>query len=307
MQTPAEDTISDFKADIPISEADPTSAFSRPHAYIEMAEGRLARWRFGRGPDVVFIHGWPLHAATFRRVVPKLAERFTLHLFDLPGAGHSIDWTGHIDLVSHAKTIRRAIDELGLGRYALVSHDSGGAVARLVAADDARVAGLILSGTEIPGHRPPLVREYSAAAKIPGTGTLIRAAMRRRAIRRSSIGFGGCFSDPSFVDGDFGNLFVRPLLESKRTYEMQMRLVRDLDFAVIDGLTAVHARIRAPVLCIWGSDDPFFPVAKARRMLEQFGGSAEFVEIAGAKLYVHEDHPQLFAEHALTFLSRCNA
>jgi pimeloyl-ACP methyl ester carboxylesterase len=307
MQTRAGDSISNFKADVPTPTVDQSDAFSRPLAYVEMAEGKLARWRFGRGPDVVFIHGWPLHAATFRRIVPKLAERFTLHLFDLPGTGHSIDWTGHIDLVSHAKTIRRAIDELGLVRYALVSHDSGGVVARLIAADDARVAGLILSGSEIPGHRPPLLREYSAAAKIPGTGTLIRAAMRRRAIRRSFVGFGGCFTDPSFVDGDFGNLFVSPLLESKRAYEMQMRLVRDLDFAVIDGLTAAHARIRAPVLCIWGSDDPFFPAAKARRMLEQFGGSTEFVEIAGAKLFVHEDHPQLFAEHALTFLSRCNA
>jgi pimeloyl-ACP methyl ester carboxylesterase len=88
---------------------------------------------------------------------------------------------------------------------------------------------------------------------------------------------------------------------------MQMRLVRDLDFAVVDALTTAHARIRAPVLCIWGSDDPFFPVAKARRMLEQFGGSTEFVEIAGAKLFVHEDHSEAFTHHALAFLDRCNA
>jgi len=285
--------------------ADPGAEFVRPHDYLRMAEGMLAHWRFGRGPDVVFIHGWPLHAATFRRIVPKLVDRFTLHLFDLPGAGHSLEWTGHIDLESHAKTARRAIDQLGLTRYALVSHDSGGVVARLVAADDARVAGLVISGSEIPGHRPPLLREYSAAAKIPGTGTLIRAAMRRTAIRQSFIGFGGCFSDPAFVEGDFGALFVRPLLESKRVYEMQIRLVRDLDFKVIDALTEAHVRIRAPVLGIWGSEDPFFPVAKARRMFEQFGGSKEFVEIAGAKLFVHEDHPDAFAANTSAFLSRC--
>src|SRR5262249_20757920 len=222
-----------------------------------------------------------------------------------PGTGHSLDWTGHIDVESHAKTIRHAIDELGLSSYALISHDSGGAVARLVAADDARVKGFILSGSEIPGHRPPLIREYKLLAKSPGSGILVRAAMRRPRIRRSFIGFGGCFRDPSFLEGDFHDLFVAPFLESKHIYEMQMRLVRELDFAVIDGLTDAHARIKAPVLCIWGSDDPFFPVAKARKMLNQFGGTTEFVEIAGAKLYVHEDHPDAFPAEALRFLSRC--
>jgi haloalkane dehalogenase len=252
----------------------------------------------------VLIHGWPLHAATFRRVVPTLAAAFTLHLFDLPGTGHSLEWEGPMTLPTHATNLRRAVDELGIERYAIVAHDSGGAVARFIAGNDPRVAGLVLSGTEIPGHRPPLVREYGVAAKIPGMGAIIRAAMRSHAIQHSSIGFGGCFRDPAFVDGDFGDLFVRPLLESKRVYDMQMRLLRDIDWSIIDGLEEVHGRIKAPVLCIWGSEDPFFPVGKARGMLGQFGGKAEMVEVEGAKLFVHEDHPEAFAGLAAGFLGR---
>jgi hypothetical protein len=32
--------------------------------------GRLTYYRFGQGPDVVMIHGWPLHSATFRSTSP---------------------------------------------------------------------------------------------------------------------------------------------------------------------------------------------------------------------------------------------
>ena len=59
------------------------------------------------------------------------------------------------------------------------------------------------------------------------------------------------------------------------------------------------------VICPTSSADPFFPVRKAREMLRQFGGSTEFVEIPGARLFVHEDHPDAFAAEASAFLSRC--
>ena len=127
---------------IPANADEASAAFARPHDYVTLDHGRLAYWRFGRGPDVVLIHGWPLHSATFRRIVPALARTFTLHLIDLPGTGHS-EWDGPIDLASHATTLRKAIDAVGLSRYALLAHDSGAVVARLLAADDPRVQGLV--------------------------------------------------------------------------------------------------------------------------------------------------------------------
>jgi pimeloyl-ACP methyl ester carboxylesterase len=271
---------------------------------VALGHGRLAYWRFGRGPDVVFVHGWPLHSATFRRIVPALARSSTLHLLDLPGTGHT-EWDGPIDLASHAVTLRNAIDEIGLSQYALLAHDSGAVIARLVAADDPRVQGLVMGNSEIPGHRPWLVQAYAWAAKRPRIAALVVSSMRFAAIRHSFLAFGGIFQDARFVDGDFGDWFVRPLLSSRRVAEGQMALLRNLDFRVIDGLEAVHARIRAPVLCIWGPGDPFFPIAKARRILGQFGGGAELVEIPGAKLFAHEDHPEEFATLVAPFLARC--
>jgi pimeloyl-ACP methyl ester carboxylesterase len=55
---------------------------------------------------------------------------------------------------------------------------------------------------------------------------------------------------------------------------------------------------------VWGPDDPFFPILKARAMLTQFRGGAELVEIPGGKLFAHEDHPEAFAAHAGAFLTK---
>jgi haloalkane dehalogenase len=294
----------EFQAFVPRDAREASAAFARPHRHVAAGPGRLAYWRFGRGPDVVLVHGWPVHSATFRGVVPALARHFTLHLFDLPGAGQT-EWNGPIDLASNAAALRRAIDELGLGRYALVAHDSGGTVARLLAAEDARVLGLVLGNTELPGHLPWQVRLYTWAAKRPSVARLMLGGMRLRSLRRSFLGFGGVFRDPAYVDGDFAEWFVKPLLGSRRVAAGQMALMRSLDLHLIDELASVHARIRAPVLCIWGSEDPFFPLALARRMLGQFGGGAELIAIAGAKLFAHEDHPGAFAAHAVPFLEDC--
>jgi len=283
-----------------------SAAFARPHDFIRVGEGRLAYWRFGSGPDVVLIHGWPVHAATFRKIVPALSKQFALHLFDLPGSGQT-QWSGQIDFPSHVAAVREAVDALGLTRHAILAHDSGGVTARLLAADDPRVLGLILGNTEIPGYHPPVVKLYAWISKHPSLSALVLASMRIRAVRRSPLGFGGVFTDPAYVDGEFGELFVRPLLGSKEWAEAQLELFRNLDFAMLDGLAAVHRRILAPVLCIWGTEDPFFPIEKARRMLEQFAGGAELVEIEHAKLFAHEDHPDAFASYAAKFLTRCFA
>jgi pimeloyl-ACP methyl ester carboxylesterase len=271
--------------------------------FLDVGRLRIAYRREGRGPDVVFVHGWPLHSATWRHVVPRLAESFTCHLVDLPGTGRTDAPADHvIDFRSHAAAVRGAIDALGLSRVALLAHDSGGVVARLVAADDARVAALVLEGTEIPGHRPPVFATMLAALSLPGAASVLRASMRLGPIRRSRLGFGGCFTDPAYVEGDFRSLFVDPLVSDAKVADGHMRLVRSLDWADVDALVDVHARIRAKVQLVWGAEDPFFPLPVAEKMAPQFAGGAELRVIPRAKLFAHEDHPDAFAAHVAPFL-----
>lgn len=43
----------------------------------------------GQGPDLVLLHGWAMHSAIWGSVRDQLAQRFRLHLIDLPGHGLS--------------------------------------------------------------------------------------------------------------------------------------------------------------------------------------------------------------------------
>lgn len=272
--------------------------------FIDVGHSQLAYRRVGTGPDVVFIHGWPLHSATFRHIVPELSADFTCHLFDLPGTGEST-WTEprRICMREHAKTVRSAIDAIGLERYAMIAHDSGGLIARLVAAGDPdRVSALVLGNTEVPAHVPWQVKVYVALANVPLGSAALLSMLRIGAVRRSALGFGGCFRDPHFVDGEFFDLFVRPLLESKRVAQGQMLLAKNIELDMAEAMPALHAKIPAPVRLIWGPEDPFFPIDNARQMLKQLAGPADLVEIEGAKLFAHEEFPKRFAQECRQFL-----
>lgn len=276
-----------------------------PTRSVQVGANEVATWTIGDGPHLVLLHGWPLHAATFRKHVPTLARSFTCHLIDLPGAGRTRGAGATGSLPGYAQVVRAVIDELGLPRYGLLAHDSGGAVARLVAADeDDRVRALVLAGTEIPGHHAWQIQFLRASLAFPGGAGMLMASMRSAAIRRSPLGFGGCFSDPAYVDGEFFDLFVAPLLASRAVADGHLALLKNFDWAVIDGLAAAHARIRAPACLIWGERDPFFPAPKARAMAGQFAGETEFHVIPRARLFCHEDHADEFLALAGPFLQR---
>lgn len=279
-----------------------------PPSFVDVGHSRLAHRRFGKGPDVVFVHGWPLTSATFRAIVPRLADRYTCHLLDLPGTGDT-EWDAAtpITFEAHADTVRRAVDRLGLSRYAVIAHDSGGLVARMLAAEDPRVAGLVLGNTEVPDHTPWQVMAFVMLGRLPRGRALLQALLRSAWLRRSPLGFGGCFRDPARAEGEFHDLFVAPLLASKERAAGQMRLLSAVSGDAVRHLSALHARLRVPVRLVWGEDDPFFPLARARAMVREFGGPTELVVLPGLRLFAHEEDPAAFAREAEVLLRQAFA
>jgi haloacetate dehalogenase len=108
--------------------------------FVDVGEATLRVRRGGEGPPVVLLHGHPRTHATWHMVAPRLTSRFTVVCPDLPGYGQS---TMRATQPDHSQSSKRAMAadvvelmrRLDHGRFAVVGHDRGSAVAYRLALD----------------------------------------------------------------------------------------------------------------------------------------------------------------------------
>jgi haloalkane dehalogenase len=278
--------------------------FANRH-FVDVGSARVCYRKAGVGPALVLLHGFPLSGLTWRKVVPQLSQRFTCYALDLMGLGDSTS-TDDTDYSSQglAAVFQRAIHEQGLSSYALMGNDTGGWIAREVALlDPGRVTHLALMNTEMPGHRPPWIPLYQRLARLPGSGVVLRRMLASRRVRRSAMGFGGCFEDLDLIDGEFTELFVSPLLSSPDRLASMVRFLVHMKFERLDCFRELHGSLSMPVGFLWGAADPTFPEETARAMASQFPNVAHFWSIPKGKLFVQEEQPDTVAQLAIEFLT----
>jgi pimeloyl-ACP methyl ester carboxylesterase len=262
-----------------------------PTRHIDVGAGEVAYRRVGQGPDVLFVHGWPVSGATFRGLLPHLAPHVTCHVLDLVGAGQSrFDRRVELSVAGHAAALRRVIDALGLERFAVVGHDSGGLIARHAVAGDPRLRAMALVNTEQPQGLSARFQLFLAMRHLPGFVHLLAWLVMRPRLRRSRFVLGDCFEDDALLEGAFESFFLAPLRDDLERRWAASQLLERFDARDVAALAALHARIDAPVRLVWGERDPFFPVRWAQEMVGSFP-NASLQVIPRAKLFVHEERP----------------
>lgn len=102
----------------------------------------IAAWAGGSGPPLLLLHGYPQTSACWRKIAPKLAEKFSVVAADLRGYGQSSKPPGGAGHATYAKRAMAAdqvalMRSLGFERFRLVGHDRGGRVAHRLALDHA--------------------------------------------------------------------------------------------------------------------------------------------------------------------------
>jgi pimeloyl-ACP methyl ester carboxylesterase len=286
------------------SQAAASDLFRRePARFLDVGTGEVAHRVIGSGPDVLFVHGWPVSSATFRKLLPHLCDHVTCHLIDLPGAGSS-RFTPDTPLTidNHIHSVRRAIELLGLDDVAVVGHDSGGMIARHAVAGDTRVRAVGLIDTEQSAGLGWRFKSFVAARRLPGFGAGLGWVAGRPRLRRNRFVLGDAFADRSLLDGEFDEFFLQPLHRSRRHRDAAVRLLRSFDHQHVRDLRALHARIDVPVQLVWGDRDQFFPLEWAREMVADFS-DARLAVIEGAGLFSHEERPAEVAEALLPVLT----
>ncbi|ASW55652.1 alpha/beta fold hydrolase [Plantactinospora sp. KBS50] len=108
--------------------------------HIDVGEATLRVRHGGAGPAVLLLHGHPRTHATWHRVAPLLAERFTVVCPDLRGYGRSSkpptdDEHTPYSKRAMARDCLALMHGLGHRRFAVVGHDRGGYVAFRLAMD----------------------------------------------------------------------------------------------------------------------------------------------------------------------------
>jgi pimeloyl-ACP methyl ester carboxylesterase len=105
----------------------------------------------GVGYPLVLLHGWPQSCYEWRKIIPSLAERFTVIAPDLRGLGNSDRPLTGYDKRTLAADVYALVQSLGFSRIGLTGHDWGGAVAYYLAYDHPELVERLMILDAVPG------------------------------------------------------------------------------------------------------------------------------------------------------------
>ena len=100
----------------------------------DLGDVRLHYVTAGQGDPLVLLAGFPQSWYAWRKVIPRLAERFRVVAVDLPGQGDSSKPESGYDTKAMAAVVHRLIERLGVGPVYLAAHDVGAWIAYPLAA-----------------------------------------------------------------------------------------------------------------------------------------------------------------------------
>ena len=247
------------------------------------------------GPVALMIHGYPESSHMWRNLMPAV-ERAGWRAVapDLAGFGDSPPsppgtWERHVDSIA-GFTSAQELDEV-----VLVVHDWGGMIGLAWACEHPEaVRGLVISGT---GFFPD--------GKWHGMGQVMRTEGEGEKLVEGldRDGFAGMLRSASQAFDDAAIDEYWKAYEGDERRRAHLDFYRSMDFEKLARYDGQLAALDVPALLFWGADDPFAPVAGAKRFERELQ-DAELVVVEDAGHFVFEDAPEHAAEAVTTFLER---
>jgi len=264
---------------------------------VRVPSGEVAYGVFGEeGPPVVLVHGTPSRSYIWRKVVPALADRFIVYVYDLLGFGESERSEGvDVSMAAQGRALAELVEAWGLKEPRVAGHDIGGAI--------------VLRAHLIEDTSFDRIALLDAVVLMPwGTLSLWHVKEHLGAYRTMPP---DVFE--SYVAARLGQVTSRPMdegafeayLSQWRGAEGQEAYLRK-DAALLERDTAelepLLGSIGVPVQIVWGEEDGWVDPSQAPRLQEKIPG-AELELIPEAGHFVQEDAPEEVAEILVGFFS----
>jgi pimeloyl-ACP methyl ester carboxylesterase len=266
---------------------------------------RIAFRTGGSGPLLVLIHGITSNSATWDRVLPKLARRYTVLAPDLLGHGRSDKFRGDYSVGAHANTVRDLLDELGHRTATFVGHSLGGGVALQLAYQyPERVEQLVLVA---PGGFGREVTLLLRAASLPGSGPALALAASRPVVEAGTLLAGGLGRLGVHGGTDLEELGRAYALlsdrASRRAFIHTLRAVVDHEGQRVSALDRVEVIKEFPSLIVWGERDRILPAHQGERIHREVPHTQLSI-FKHAGHFPHRDEPAKFVRALDAFLTR---
>jgi pimeloyl-ACP methyl ester carboxylesterase len=258
----------------------------------------------GEGPVLLLVHGMAGSSTTWKHVMPRLAQRFTVVAPDLLGHGKSAKPHAEYSLGAHANMLRDLLYVLGHERATFVGQSLGGGVVMQLAYQfPERCERLVLVGS---GGLGPEVTFLLRALTVPGaeyvlplvcrpvlrdTGARVGAWLRRAGLR----------PDPA-VEEIWRSLVSLAEADCRQAFFRTLRAVVDFHGQAVSATDRLYLTSHMPTLVVWGSKDPIIPVSHAVAAHEAMPGSRlEIFDEVGH--FPHCEAPERFTEVLVDFLT----
>ena len=266
--------------------------------HCEIGGGHPLHWlEAGEGPVLVLIHGWSASGFFWKPLLPLLKRSFRVLAPDLPGHGLSSKDDDSYLPVLQAQRLLEWLTAIHVETFTVVGHSMGGEIATRMALEaPERIERMVLVDAiglkkvkrELPwfgqlGLKPPLLKL---------SDLFFSELAMKRTIRLFMTGTGR----PDYPEG--ARDIVLTNANTPHDLATYARTTRDGLFK--DFVDHRLAKIRPPVLCLWGTEDKLVP-PRIGKIFASSIPDARYTELPGTGHLLPWEEPECMAEKIIEF------
>lgn len=255
---------------------------------------------WGKGPPVVFSHGWPLTSDAFEDQMYYLASKgYRCIAHDRRGHGRSSQpWSGN-DMDTYAEDLAQLIEMLELNDATLVGHSTGGGeVTRYIGLRGTKRVGKVVLIGAVP---PLMVKTANNPGGLPiETFDQIRASVisdRSQFFKDLTMPFYG-YNRPGakISEGIRESFWLQGMMAGFPAAYFCIKAFSETD------LTEDLKKIEVPTLILHGDDDQIVPIANSALLSAKLVKNATLKIYEGAPHGLCTTHKQMVNEDLISFL-----